>query len=563
LDHVKKVIIAASIILLTSIILTQQIQIYQLNNQIKKINELKTRYTGNPFTTAIYPGQFQAENVTGMHWYTYISGALQNRTDTLAYPEQSASYIIFGKDTDGDGVYDIIYAKNCTTGQIEFDGTDAVTVINNAISKVERGSILLKGTFNFSDSVITKPGVLIKGEGIASTIINAPSGKPAFKYIQPSGSTSVVAYPLMLKDLTIAMPTSGGPHYAIQVDCSAYGGSRVVLEDIHISGYFIDGTYDKDSANPHIGIDLNNVWNFKLLRVDIDMPGVLVRMTDYGLFEDCGFNGGAYGKAIGILLNAYRAKAIIRRVVSETKCRPVIKSTYNSLYATIVDSHFEKGGWDTDPPEPVIELDASANWEVYIDLIRSTYPAMYLNAVDGHPEVWLNTDKDITHHIWNGQYSIVSGSPTVTVNGMMITVDNSGQATDAVVRLTTPTSHFSMARKCFGGYISGQGEVGAGYSSDFYCAIGIDESGNLYVRQYRSGVIDENVTLTTSGTGEFEVLPISIVSSTKQIVYGDGGVYYSKIASFSEGLSSWYFNGIWITVPAGQTLSYKPLFWRG
>ena len=33
-------------------------------------------------------------------------------------------YIIFGEDTDGDGVNDIIYAKNGRTGQIEFQGTD-------------------------------------------------------------------------------------------------------------------------------------------------------------------------------------------------------------------------------------------------------------------------------------------------------------------------------------------------------------------------------------------------------------------------------------------------------
>ena len=51
-------------------------------------------------------------------------------------------YIIFGEDTDGDGVNDIIYAKNGKTGQIEFQGTDAAEVIQKAIDSLDVGGLI-------------------------------------------------------------------------------------------------------------------------------------------------------------------------------------------------------------------------------------------------------------------------------------------------------------------------------------------------------------------------------------------------------------------------------------
>jgi len=50
---------------------------------------------------------------------------------------ETASYTISGEDTDNDGVLDIIYAKNGTTGEIEFSGTDASQVIQQAIDALK------------------------------------------------------------------------------------------------------------------------------------------------------------------------------------------------------------------------------------------------------------------------------------------------------------------------------------------------------------------------------------------------------------------------------------------
>jgi len=142
----------------------------------KKLEEYGLHYTGNPFTTALYPGQLQAENITGMHWYTYLSGTLLNRTDVLAFPEQSASYIIFGKDTDGDGVYDVVYAKNGTTEQIEFSGSDAATVIQNAVNKASGVIFFKKGSYNIASTITLKSDIIIVGEGRKTILNNTGEG---------------------------------------------------------------------------------------------------------------------------------------------------------------------------------------------------------------------------------------------------------------------------------------------------------------------------------------------------------------------------------------------------
>ena len=210
--NIRKTATTATIILLIAITIIQQHQItqlYTLTNQNKqntlkqyllqnygvetideliqkKLKEYRLHYTGNPFTTALYPGQLQAENITGMHWYTYLSGQLLNRTDVLAYPEQIASYVIFGKDTDGDGVYDIISAKNCTSGQIEFNRTDAATVIQLVLDGLPSGGkvFIKNGVYTTSSppiSVKVNNSCVIEGEtwntvlkGIAFEVHSAP-----------------------------------------------------------------------------------------------------------------------------------------------------------------------------------------------------------------------------------------------------------------------------------------------------------------------------------------------------------------------------------------------------
>jgi len=88
-------------------------------------------------------------NVTGdFYWNS------ENRTDTVAYPEQAASYIIF---TDGT----TITAKNGTTGQIDFSGTNESSVIQNTIDVTpDFGMIVIKGQYA-PDSIINLKSNLV------------------------------------------------------------------------------------------------------------------------------------------------------------------------------------------------------------------------------------------------------------------------------------------------------------------------------------------------------------------------------------------------------------------
>jgi len=99
-----------------------------------------------------------------------LSGDLLNGynvTEALKYPEQPASYIIF---TDGS----MVYAKNGTTGEIEFSGTDAATVIQSAEDSANGLVFIAEGTY-----IITYP-ILIKrptfGAGIDRTILRLDDG---------------------------------------------------------------------------------------------------------------------------------------------------------------------------------------------------------------------------------------------------------------------------------------------------------------------------------------------------------------------------------------------------
>ncbi len=72
----------------------------------------------------------------------------------------TASYIIF---KDGN----TIYAKNGTTGKIDFQGTDAATVINSAISMLSIGGkiFIRAGDYSISSTInINKSSIIIEGE---------------------------------------------------------------------------------------------------------------------------------------------------------------------------------------------------------------------------------------------------------------------------------------------------------------------------------------------------------------------------------------------------------------
>jgi len=233
----KKIIIVlfTLIVMLSGAVVFQQIQIFSLQSRFDVVESGSgMRYSGNPFTTGLWSGQLQAENITGMHWYTYKGGSLFNRTDVLANPEQVASYIIFGDDTNGDGTVDVIFAKNGATGQIMYgglgdaggvDGSNASAVLQALANVSNEGDIWLikNGLYNVDSFVTFASGVYIIGESW-KTILNFSSVASYFR-LYPSGGGNFT-----LKNIAV----NGSGTWGVYVE--AGGWSDVVIEHVLFDG---------------------------------------------------------------------------------------------------------------------------------------------------------------------------------------------------------------------------------------------------------------------------------------------------------------------------------------
>jgi len=566
LEKAKQLASTALLLFLVFTVIVQQAEIQKLNQKISQaspvqaiqtlsteLNLSQYRYHGNPFVTSLWPGQIQAENITFWHMYQWTQSGLVNKTDVLTYPEQEASYIIFT-----DGTY--YYAKNGLTGKIDYAGTDASTVIQNAVNALASGGkILIKtGTYTLSNTIYVEPGVVVEGEGKDATILNAPSGKPAFAYIQPSG-TGVVFAPLVLKNLKIVLPSSGGPHYGVKVDCSAYGCTRLLIDNVEINGYFASGSYDKNSNTPHIGIDLINVWDYTIQNSNILLPGICLRVTDYGWLIRDYFDRGAYGNAYAVMENSGHAEVFLDNCVTEKGAVTFASSTSVIRYH-IKNCHIEGGGWDNPSSSPAILLNyPSGTWTAYIDIEGQYALSMLINYTYRRPLEWLKISEDITPKMLKGfQYTVVSGSPTITWNDWGITI--AAGSSDAVVDLWT--QQYNHIEVLVGGYLKGVGEARFIDSSlSNYVAIGIDTSKNLYLKQVSGTSYNETQTVD-SGSSEYEIIGfIALDMPTKNVVYWKNQVVQSKNISFSRALTLWGCTRVRIYVPAGQTLTFYPRFY--
>lgn len=170
-------------------------------------------------------------------------------TDQVVVP---SSYIIFGEDTDGDGVSDIIYAKNGRTGQIEFSGKDATAVIQNVIDKAPEGSrIFIKGAFTLRSIVVNKPLYLkFSGGPIIPT--------PGYNTIQIASSDVVV------EGLKIRGGGAGYRLYIYKGVGSENRIHRILLRDIYIDGL---------GESEGFGLHIENVYDIKGYNIVVERCG--------------------------------------------------------------------------------------------------------------------------------------------------------------------------------------------------------------------------------------------------------------------------------------------------
>jgi parallel beta-helix repeat protein len=102
----------------------------------------------------------------------WFNGLGQNVSDTMNYPVQTANYVIF----QSGGT---IYAKNGATGQIDFSGTSAYTVIQSCLNGLASGGevFITTGTYTLTSPLqINYNGTSIIGENNLNTELTFSGG---------------------------------------------------------------------------------------------------------------------------------------------------------------------------------------------------------------------------------------------------------------------------------------------------------------------------------------------------------------------------------------------------
>ncbi|RLI43872.1 hypothetical protein DRO69_08670 [Candidatus Bathyarchaeota archaeon] len=166
----------------------------------------------------------------------YLVGTISAQTGTIAIEPASfmetASYIISGEDTDNDGVLDIIYAKNGRTGQIEFSGSDAATVIQQAIDALTNGGKILirAGNYTINTTLNIADNISIIGEGIDVTTLT---------YTGASNALELKGSGVFIADLTLKGNADSG-HGIYGTNKSPRGFINLKIEDFGEDGVHIE-----------------------------------------------------------------------------------------------------------------------------------------------------------------------------------------------------------------------------------------------------------------------------------------------------------------------------------
>jgi len=153
-----------------------------------------------------------------------------NRTDVLAYPKQVASYIIFRQG-------DTIYAKNGSTGAIEFSGIDASQVIQSAINSLSEGTVFLKpATYVIDNPIYLKWGVNLISCFVGYSV-QLKINSDVYGIIVNEGHCSI-------QGISIIVNAEPYTKSAILVNASSGTVVNVLIKDVYIYRSKVDYGYD-------------------------------------------------------------------------------------------------------------------------------------------------------------------------------------------------------------------------------------------------------------------------------------------------------------------------------
>jgi len=181
-------------------------------------------------------------HINPSHVWDTVHGEVELRSDhlyDLMGLQVSPSYIIY---KDGDTVK----AKNGLTGEIEFYGVDAAEIIQDVIDLLPfQGKIVIRrGTYELSSSLTVKRGILIEGEGFASTTLYYDGSDVAVKGDNLDR--------LILRDIQIQIGTN-------PLGCLYIGSGTTFAR---VEGVYFHGS-DKTIAGQYgIRFDAGDTWNY-------------------------------------------------------------------------------------------------------------------------------------------------------------------------------------------------------------------------------------------------------------------------------------------------------------
>jgi hypothetical protein len=298
-------------------------------------------YTGNPFGTQIWQGQLQSENITGMHWYSYLSGSLENRTDWLvkqisdvgtSFPgspsvgqlyfrtdlgslyfyngtgwesgdtgtqgpagelkgEQPYSYLVFINAT-------ATYVVNGTTGAIDYNGVDSKVIIQDALTAMINGGFLFitAGTYSVN-GLLPNSYTTIWGEGNATKLV-LPSGLSASEsanifYVNGKTNVEIAWMQLDGNQAAYSTYTTGNYFCGIKTANSVYCKfHNLYVHDTRRTGILFWGT----GAGNYFALH-NEVY--ECIFVNCNWDSMEVADSSYAYFHDC-FSTGTSDVSFGI-----------------------------------------------------------------------------------------------------------------------------------------------------------------------------------------------------------------------------------------------------------------------
>ena len=212
----------------------------------------------------------------------------------VTVPENTADYIIYGEDTNGDGVADIIYAKNGKTGRVEFKGTDAASVIQSVVNWLTDGGkvYITPSSYKITSTIQLPSKVILEGAYLATVLQSTTTGN----VIEVVGDENNNIHGTQIRNITIA--GSGNEQNGIYLTYATYD---VKLENLKIYGVGENG------------VKLERSWALSLVDVQVSSAGVK----------------GVSGDNMGILIKGCNNILLLR-------CKT--GSSYNGFHLTKADT---------------------------------------------------------------------------------------------------------------------------------------------------------------------------------------------------------------------------------